>query len=276
MSNRVYTKSWSIVLLTVVAALVTALVYVQLTPLYVSTTRLYTDFIGGHDPYRRIRRRTWLHRCLPSVARLTPDWWWTASVGPPELSAWLRMQARRVTSRPIITATLDDPNIRTLRSLANADDPVTCIGRMLSAVVAKKDDIIAVSVCSPYPEDSASIANAVVGAYIREDRIKADSYDDFVRLRIDAYQELSLKRTEKQRYEAERQDVVENQETSEYTLLLAEIEALRKLYEKHTRALNESGEPPPGIWPFWSLHSQRPSHLIQTGTRLWELPCWGD
>lgn len=82
-------------------------------------------------------------------------------------SNYLQTHASMITSRTIITAALRDPNVSTLPSLADANNPAGYIQKVLSADLVKKTDILNISAATPYPIDSAVIVNSVIKAYIQ-------------------------------------------------------------------------------------------------------------
>lgn len=112
------------------------------TPMYESTARLLVD-----KPNPRPRSD------IPQPAGST-------------LTNYLATQASLITSAPILTAALRDPNVQ---AVAAFSDPnyVSRLVRTLSADVARKADIIQITASSPYPEDAARLINAVVRAYIQ-------------------------------------------------------------------------------------------------------------
>ena len=79
---------------------------------------------------------------------------------------YLFTQAELLRSTPIIAAALEQPGIRELRTLAAATNKVGYIKAGLQTEVGKKDDIISVSLDSPYPEEAAQLVNAVVDSYV--------------------------------------------------------------------------------------------------------------
>jgi capsular polysaccharide biosynthesis protein len=65
--------------------------------------------------------------------------------------------------------------VRQTRTLKNIDNPVGYLKRAVDAAVGKQSDIITVTVETPYPEESALMANAVVDAYIAYQNKKQES-----------------------------------------------------------------------------------------------------
>ena len=138
---RIMWRGWWLILLSIVAGLAGAYLYLRIaTPLYESTSLVLVDKPGS----------------LPRSDVPQP-------VGS-TLSNYLQTQASMIRSREIIAAALSDPNVLTLPTLRSIDYPVEEVLRTLSASVGKNTDIISVAAQSAYPEDAAQIVNAVVRA----------------------------------------------------------------------------------------------------------------
>lgn len=132
--------------LIVVAATVASLAvgWVQLnntTPLYTSTSRLYVE---RSNP-----------RIIPGTEELTFGPW-----------NYLNTQCALFKSTPIAASALERPGIRELRTFSGMSNPVGYLKAILRVGLGKDDDIISVSLESPYPEEAAQIVNAVVDAYV--------------------------------------------------------------------------------------------------------------
>lgn len=82
-------------------------------------------------------------------------------------SNYLQTHASMIKSRTIINAALQDPEVSTLPSLIDANDPEAYLKEVLSVRLVKKTDIFNISAQTPYPGDSAAIVNAVIRAYIQ-------------------------------------------------------------------------------------------------------------
>ena len=138
----VWRSRW-IILATTVAALVAAFVYLQkATPIYTSTSRVYVEQIG------------------PKVMTETEEGIMTRAKN------YLYTQAALLRSTPILTQVGAIPGIRQLRTLANVDNLVAYLKNSLQVNIGRKDDLINVSLNSPYPADAAQLVNHVVDAYI--------------------------------------------------------------------------------------------------------------
>jgi len=160
-----------IVLICVVASLVGGLVYINAaTPIYTATTKLYLD-------YENI-----------SI---------TQSYGPgltPRVDKYLHTQAARLRSRSILAEALATLSGRPLRTLAEAKVPVAYLQNNIDVSVGKKDEIIRVSLDSPYPVEGVLIVNAVVEAYI--DSRSEDKQEDATRVLNRLQAEMKLRRSD--------------------------------------------------------------------------------
>jgi capsular exopolysaccharide synthesis family protein len=61
---------------------------------------------------------------------------------------------------------VDDPKMARLRTFADVDNHVAFLRQNLSVSVGRKDDVITVSLESPYPVEAAQIVNELVNSYI--------------------------------------------------------------------------------------------------------------
>ncbi len=142
-----------IILSTVILFLFVGFVYLlKATPIYSSTTELYIEQNGPK---------------IISGER--------AGGVLTESKNYLYTQAELIKSTPIVAGVADDPQITRLRTFANVDNLVGYIKRNLSVAIGRRDDIIRVSLYSPYPQDAAQIVNAVVESYIRYHRTRKRS-----------------------------------------------------------------------------------------------------
>ena len=134
-------RRW-VVLLACVMSLAAGFAYLsRATPLYTSTSRLYVEQKGP---------------------RIISD-----SEGVMTHSYnYLYTQAELVKSTPILAGAIEGPDIRGLRSFGNATNRIGYLKSALNVTVGKKDEIISVSLESPYPEEAAKVINAVVDAYV--------------------------------------------------------------------------------------------------------------
>ncbi|NLH41913.1 MAG: polysaccharide biosynthesis tyrosine autokinase [Planctomycetes bacterium] len=135
-------RRWTI-LLTVVAALAGAIVYLQkATPLYKSTSRVYVE------------------QSTPRIFRDSDEGMLSRSTN------YLYTQAELLESAPILSAAMKTGRMEQLRSFQTASNIMGALRRGLDTVVGKKDELISVSFMSPYPEEAAHVVNTVVDAYV--------------------------------------------------------------------------------------------------------------
>ncbi len=138
----IWRRRW-IVAIATVASLVAG--WVQLnrtTPLYTSTSQLYVERVSP--------------KIIPGAEDFT-------TMGPWN---YLNTQCALFKATPIAASALERPGIRQLRTFAGVSNPVGYLKAMVRAALGKNDDIISVSLESPYPEEAAQIVNAVVDAYV--------------------------------------------------------------------------------------------------------------
>ncbi len=132
-----------IILLVTVAALVVGFVYIsKATPIYTSTSRIYVEQSG------------------PRIINELEEGVMTQSKN------YLYTQAEILRSTPVLGVAVELSGIRQLRTFTNVSNPVAYLRKSLEATVGAKDDIINVSIDSPYSAEAAQIVNAVVNSYI--------------------------------------------------------------------------------------------------------------
>ena len=78
---------------------------------------------------------------------------------------FLNTQREIIVSVPVLSLALK-PEIAALKTFDRAGDPLTWLRNELRVQVGKTDDIIHLSLDSPYPQDAADIIQAVVDSYI--------------------------------------------------------------------------------------------------------------
>ena len=130
------------VLLTIISFLAAAFLYLlKATPIYTSTARLYVEQSGPKiiTEYEGVMTQS---------------------------KNYLYTQSELIKSTPIVAGMVDDTQIRQLRTFTDVDNLVAYVKKNLNVTVGKKDDIITVSLDSPYPVEAAQIINAVVDSYI--------------------------------------------------------------------------------------------------------------
>jgi capsular exopolysaccharide synthesis family protein len=127
---------------TMVFFLTAGFIYVmKATPIYMSTSRLYVEQTGPKiiTEYEGVMTRS---------------------------KNYLYTQAGLIKSTPIVVNVVDDPVIKQFRTFAGVDNLMAYIKRNLDVAIGKKDDIIAVSFDSPYPEEAAQVVNATIDSYV--------------------------------------------------------------------------------------------------------------
>jgi polysaccharide biosynthesis transport protein len=82
-------------------------------------------------------------------------------------SNYLTTHASMIKSRKIINAALNAPNVFALPSLADVNNPAAYLHEALSVNLVKGTDIFSISAEAPYPDDAATMVNAVIKAYIQ-------------------------------------------------------------------------------------------------------------
>ncbi|MCJ7654062.1 MAG: polysaccharide biosynthesis tyrosine autokinase, partial [Dehalococcoidia bacterium] len=146
MSESLIAVMWRgrwLILLAVAAALVTGFIYIsKATPIYTSTSRIYVEQTG------------------PKIISETEEGVMTRSKN------YLYTQAEMIKSTPILAAILDDPAVGRLNTFTNVDNKIAYLKKNIQADVGKKDDIISVSLDSPWPAEAAQIVNQIVDSYI--------------------------------------------------------------------------------------------------------------
>lgn len=140
-----FRRRWTVVLATV-AALIAAIVYLlYATPIYTSTARIYVEQRGM--------------KILSDVPS-----------GMPRSDSFLYTQAEVLKSQPILQKSIENERVnwRRLATFAEIDNPIAALqlGKSYSVSVGKKDDVISVSMQSPYPQEAADIVNEVIATYV--------------------------------------------------------------------------------------------------------------
>ena len=131
-----------IILFTAVLFLVAAFVYLlKATPIYTSESRLYVEQAGPRiiNEYEGIMARS---------------------------GNYLYTQGELLKSTPVLGPVVDDRNIARLSTFAGVDNLVAFLRGNLSVSIGRKDDVITVSLESPYPVEAAQIVNKLVLSYI--------------------------------------------------------------------------------------------------------------
>ncbi|MCP4454005.1 MAG: hypothetical protein GY809_21300, partial [Planctomycetes bacterium] len=96
---------------------------------------------------------------------------------------YLYTQAKLITANPIVKEVIAKPGFDRLRTFYDVQNPQDFLKRTLEATVGKKDDILEISMDSPYPDDAALIVNEVIDAYITfHDRNKKETASEVLKL----------------------------------------------------------------------------------------------
>ncbi|MBN1804571.1 MAG: polysaccharide biosynthesis tyrosine autokinase [Sedimentisphaerales bacterium] len=80
---------------------------------------------------------------------------------------YIYTQAELIKSTPIVGEVAENPEFRRFRMFNNIDNVTAYLKNNLDVEVGKRDDIITVSLDSPYPAEAANVVNEVVDSYIR-------------------------------------------------------------------------------------------------------------
>lgn len=138
----IWRSRW-IVLLTTVLVPVAVFVYFRKSPpTYTSTSRIYVEQSG------------------PKIVTEMEEGVMTQS------NNYLYTQAELLKSTPILSAALNLRGARQTTTLAEVDDPIAYLKKNLDVRVGTKDDIISISLDSPYPAEATFLVNVVVDSYV--------------------------------------------------------------------------------------------------------------
>jgi polysaccharide biosynthesis transport protein len=139
---KMFWQSRWILLLCIVGSLGAGLAYIaQSTPVFTSVSKLYVQQKMVSPPGVDTR----------SMPRYN-----------------LYTQAELLKSTSVLSVAVEDPNLGRMRTLAETGNPVAYLQRHIQVTVGKNDDVVAVSLDSPYPAEAAEIVNVVVDAYIAD------------------------------------------------------------------------------------------------------------
>jgi capsular exopolysaccharide synthesis family protein len=133
-------RRWTVVFVTA-ACLATGVLYLlKATPVYTSASRILVESAG---------RKVLSDNDIASARS----------------SNYLYTQAEVLTSTPILSDALEGVDTRKIKTFKGVDNPLAFLKKELKAEVGKKDDVITVSLDSPYPKEAAEIVNRVVDSY---------------------------------------------------------------------------------------------------------------
>ncbi len=140
----IWRRRWTL-LVTVAVCLVAAMVYLAAAiPIFTSSSSIFVD-----QQDRRI---------------LTDN----QGMGLSRSDSFLFTQAEIIRSAPILSNALDKVNYRSMKTFARVDNPIAWLQleKDFKVDVGKKDDVITVSMDSPYPDEAAELVNSIVDAYM--------------------------------------------------------------------------------------------------------------
>jgi polysaccharide biosynthesis transport protein len=137
----VWRDRWLVLICVVVCLLAGAFYIRKAPPLYVSTARLYLDYVS-----------------------ISPET--TESGRLPQTDSYLQTQAGLLKSRPVIAGAIRSLEPEQLRTFRDVSSPASFVHEHVTVEVGKKDQIISLSFRSPYPAEAARIVNGIVEAYM--------------------------------------------------------------------------------------------------------------
>ena len=114
---------------------------IQATPIYTATSRLYVEQKGP--------------KIISDVQGVMT-----------ESKNYLYTQSELLRATPILAGVLEESGIGRMKTLAGVDNRLVFLKKALDVGVGRKDDIISVSLDSPYPQEAAQIVNEIVDEYI--------------------------------------------------------------------------------------------------------------
>jgi capsular exopolysaccharide synthesis family protein len=140
--QMVWRRRWTILVITALSLTAAFLYLLKAIPIYTSTSRLYVEQSGPKimNEYEGIMTKS---------------------------MNYLYTQGELMKSTPIIADVVNDPQIKQFRTFANVDNLAAYVKKKLLVNIGRKDDIVTVSLDSPYPVEAAEIVNSVVQSYIK-------------------------------------------------------------------------------------------------------------
>ncbi len=212
MATVIWRNRW-IILLTTSIALAATYIYVNRMPsVYTSTARIYVEQSG------------------PKVFTETEQGVMTQSKN------YLYTQAALLTSNPIITDVLENLDVEKMKTFAQRNNRIAYLKSSINVVVGKQDDIISVSLDSPYPQEAAETVNAIVRSYRDYNaRQKKSSSAEVLTILRDEKAKLDKELVDKQRVLMEFRS-----QNSEFTLEGEKGSMLMDRLEKLSSALTEA------------------------------------
>jgi capsular exopolysaccharide synthesis family protein len=139
--RAIFRHFWMVVVCAVLGAGGAWLYLKRATPMYTSTCKITIEPVG------------------PRVL--------TDTLGSAQRSNYLYTQAQLIRSTPIISLAAEMPELKDLRSFSRSrGSALSYLREAVETEVGRKDDIITVSIDAPHADDAATMANAVVQAYV--------------------------------------------------------------------------------------------------------------
>jgi len=188
----IWRQRW-VVLVTTVAFLVIGYLYLQVaTPTY------------------GIQARLEVSKAMPAIISERQQ-------EPAADDSYLFTQSEMLRSTPILALALGKPEMETFKTFEGVKNRITFLKKRLNSEVGKKDELISLSLESPYPDEGVKIINGVVDAYVAyQSSEKRDA----------AGEVLSILKQEKVKRDAE----------------LAELDAALRKFQAENNAVQLDGE----------------------------------
>ncbi len=116
-------------------------------------------YLAKATPFYRSSSRMLVEQTGPKVIA-------TSDVIATRSRSYLYTQCELLKSTPILSGAVNILDSQEIRTFAEASDPIAILRANLSVSLGKADDIITVTLESPYPEEAADIVNAIVESYV--------------------------------------------------------------------------------------------------------------
>lgn len=156
---------WLILLSTLLGAGVGWAILQRTTPRYTSSSQIYVE------------------RNLPKLL--------DADLSMMQSANYLNTQAEIIRSTSVLSAALELPEIRELKTIRETENPLGLLRKQVQVGVGSNNDIITISAELEDPQDAAAIVNAIVDAYVTE--YAEDQRTDLVGL-LDILREEKIRR----------------------------------------------------------------------------------
>ena len=133
---------WIVIVSTIIALAAAFFFISKTTPIYTSSSSIYVEQSG------------------PKIFTETEKGVMTQS------NNYLYTQAQLIKSTPIIAEAVNHKDIQQMKTFANIKNIVSYLRSSLITTVGGNDEIIRISLSTPYPEETAQIINKIVKSYI--------------------------------------------------------------------------------------------------------------